>query len=143
MSANICYLDSSVIIRWLFDEEDRWKPSKNSIFISSEITRVECLRTVYRYNIINELHESQLEELLLALHAVMDEISLIEIHRSILNRAGGPFSSVLGTLDAIHLSSAIKWQEIEGQPINLVTHDQQLARAARMLGLHVSGVSKD
>jgi len=61
----------------------------------------------------------------------------VPLSRAVLNRAADPFPTVLGTLDAIHLASALLWIEEKGEALTLVTHDQQLAIAARACGLDV------
>lgn len=46
----------------------------------------------------------------------------------------------LGTLDAIHLATALLWRERESADILMATHDGALAVAARASGLRVVGV---
>ncbi|MCX7037611.1 MAG: hypothetical protein NT005_00455, partial [Spirochaetes bacterium] len=54
-------------------------------------------------------------------------------------RAAGPFPTVIGTLDAIHLASAILWEEAEpNSDFSLLTYDKQLALCARALGVRVT-----
>ena len=53
-------------------------------------------------------------------------------------RAGETFPSVVGTLDAIHLATALSIREIETVDL-LLTHDSQLATTARSLGFEVMG----
>jgi hypothetical protein len=57
----------------------------------------------------------------------------------ILERAAQPLPTVLGTLDAIHLSTALLWQEVEAEAVSFATHDLALARAAQACGLAVIG----
>lgn len=48
----------------------------------------------------------------------------------------------VGTLDAIHLATAMHYQELQSPdepPIRFATHDLALARAARAMGLRVIG----
>jgi hypothetical protein len=45
----------------------------------------------------------------------------------------------LGTLDAIHLATAMLWQESRGSSLFMATHDTALALAARASGLRVVG----
>lgn len=45
----------------------------------------------------------------------------------------------LGTLDAVHLATALLWQETRGDELVLATHERALALAARASGLHVIG----
>jgi hypothetical protein len=49
-------------------------------------------------------------------------------------------STPLGTLDAIHLSTAISWRDARNTELTMATHDKSLATAARAIGLHVIGV---
>ena len=56
---------------------------------------------------------------------------------TILGSGGGPLGGALGTLDAIHLVTAMLWSEYNGEDIVFLTHDRQLANAARACGLTV------
>ena len=46
----------------------------------------------------------------------------------------------LGTLDAIHLATALLWKETADDTLVMATHDEALATAARAHGLAVVGV---
>jgi len=67
-------------------------------------------------------------------------MELVEVDRAVLSRASQPFSTVLGTLDAIHLVSAIVWREQSEADLIMATHDGALATAARAHGMRVVGV---
>ncbi len=58
----------------------------------------------------------------------------------VLARAAAPLPTVLATLDAIHLASALVWREITGEELIIATNDPALARAARAQGFSVLGV---
>ena len=45
----------------------------------------------------------------------------------------------LGTLDAIHLATALLWKESEDAELIMATHDRALAIAARAHGLKAIG----
>jgi len=62
------------------------------------------------------------------------------LQRPILARASEPFPTPLGTLDALHLSTALVWQARIYQALVMATHDRYLALAARSFGLDVRGV---
>ena len=49
----------------------------------------------------------------------------------------------LGTLDAIHLATALLWKEMAGLNPVMATHDDALALGARAHGLAVVGVKSD
>lgn len=48
----------------------------------------------------------------------------------------------LGTLDAIHLATALLWRDMVGAELTMATHDSALAIAAEAHGLPVVGVSR-
>jgi hypothetical protein len=48
----------------------------------------------------------------------------------------------LGTLDAIHLATALLWKESMGLGLVMATHDVGLALAAQAHGLTVVGVPR-
>jgi hypothetical protein len=58
----------------------------------------------------------------------------------VLSRAAQPFPTPLGTLDAVHLATALLWRETRGEDLVMATHDRDLALAARASGLRTIGV---
>ena len=62
------------------------------------------------------------------------------LDRTILRRASDPFPVPMGTLDAIHLATALLWQEANDEPLTLATHDAALGLAARAHGMPVIGL---
>jgi hypothetical protein len=48
-------------------------------------------------------------------------------------------SRLLGTLDALHLATALVWQDRVHQPLVIATHDRDLGLAARSFGIEVLG----
>jgi antitoxin (DNA-binding transcriptional repressor) of toxin-antitoxin stability system len=64
---------------------------------------------------------------------------LISLTRNILARAALPLTVSLGTLDALHLTTAAIWRE-ENEALSFATHDAALGLAARSLGFEVHGV---
>jgi hypothetical protein len=47
----------------------------------------------------------------------------------------------VGTLDAIHLATALLWKEMSHVDLTVATHDNALGLAARAHGLPVVGVA--
>jgi predicted nucleic acid-binding protein len=136
-----CYLDSSVVLRILFGESNplkEWKQIKRGF--SSRLLRLECLRTVDRIKIQQALPPKETADLLVALRTMLSHIGTLPITSTILERAEQPFLTPLGTLDAIHLTTAILWQETREQDFLLATHDDQLATACRAHGIKVIGI---
>ena len=67
-------------------------------------------------------------------------MEIVEPTRPVLTRASQPLPTPLGTLDAIHLATALLWQEKERKELVMATHDTALGIAARACGLRVAGV---
>lgn len=59
----------------------------------------------------------------------------------VLVRAADPFPTPLGTLDALHLASALLVRE-EVPDVMLATHDERLATAAVAMGFGVHGAPR-
>ena len=82
-------------------------------------------------------------ELALRREAVLrlfETLEVVEIGRSILQRAAQPLPTSLGTLDAIHLATALAWQDASSTALAMASHDEALAIAARAHGVRVVGV---
>ena len=71
---------------------------------------------------------------------ILPSISVLAINDKVLGRAACPMPTVLGTLDAIHLATALELVSEVGDDFVVATHDQQLATASRASGLKVVGV---
>jgi hypothetical protein len=70
------------------------------------------------------------------LEKFMEGIVVISLDAQVLKRAAGPFPTIIGTLDALHLASALLWREAEpGQELLLLTHDRQLELCAGTQGI--------
>jgi predicted nucleic acid-binding protein len=134
------YIDTSVILRILFHEADpvdvwgKWQRA-----VSSNLWRVEALRNVDRLRLSGELSDQDVADLVREIRIVHESLAIYPLTERILQRASETFPTVVGTLDAIHLATALAIREVE--PIDLLlTHDDQLATAARSVGFTVVGV---
>jgi hypothetical protein len=70
--------------------------------------------------------------------ALIDSLELVEIDNVILNRAAQPMPTEIGTFDAIHLASALLWNDALGLDALMATHDRALGRAAQ--GARLQGI---
>ncbi len=134
------YVDSSILIRLLFGQPNRlaqWSAITRAI--SSELVRVECLRTIDRTAIRGELAAETVAQSRSAALDLVDRLVLVPVSSVILGRAAEPFPTSLGTLDAIHLATALQASPEFG-PLVVLTHDGELALAARSVGFEVDGV---
>ena len=137
----IAYLDASVVLRLVLGQPDRLKEwRKIDHAVTSGLTEVECLRTLDRRARQGRLEEADLAERRGLTLELLERIDLVEVGPSVLRRARDPFPTPLGTLDAIHLATALLWAASRREPVTVATHDAELARAARSMGLGVVGV---
>jgi predicted nucleic acid-binding protein len=134
------YVDSSVLLRVVLGEPGRLKIwSKLTNPMSSELIRLECMRTIDRGRIRLGLDDRSVAKQRSAVIETIDTLRLISLDRLILDRSAEPFPTSLGSLDAIHLASALLARE-QFQDLILATHDDELGLAAQAVGFPVQGV---
>jgi len=137
----IAYLDSSVLLRVILGQHDALKEwGRVSEGIASALVEVECLRTLDMLRLIENYADNVIAERREAVYRLMESMEIVEITYPILSRASQPLPTSLGTLDAIHLATALLWKERAGKVLSMATHDVALAVAARASGLPVVGV---
>ena len=137
----IAYLDSSVLLRVILGQRDKlraWKSIERGV--ASALVQVECLRTLDRLRFRAGLSDEDLAERRQTVFRIIDETEVVEPSMVVLDRAGRPFPTDLGTLDAIHLATALMWREARGEEIVMATHDRALGTAAQASGLQVVGL---
>jgi len=135
------YADASVLLRIVLAEPEplrEWRRATR--WISSDLVRLECLRTLDRARVRLELPDEALATRRAEVLAYLDAFELVSLAHSVLLRAAEPFPTALGTLDAIHLSSALLLRE-QVPDLVVATHDRELAVAARSVGFRVVGVT--
>jgi len=136
----IAYLDSSVLLRVVLGQPnalEEWDEIERGV--ASRLAEVECLRTLDRLRLAEPLADQEIAIRREAVYRVLDAIDIVELTRPVLARASQPMPTALGTLDAIHLATALLWGERSGTRLEMATHDQALATAARASGLQVIG----
>ncbi len=139
----IAYLDSSVILRIAQGEAHplpEW--SRLDASVTSALAEVECARTLDRLRLLGALSDEELGWRRETVTRILAATDVIALERVVLGRAAQPFATRLGTLDAIHLASALLFRESEAPELVLATHDRQLATAARASGLRVIGMAR-
>jgi len=71
---------------------------------------------------------------------LIERMERIDVVPATLRRASDPFPTPLGTLDAIHLSTAILWANAFDERPVVATHDAELGTAGRAMGFTVVGI---
>lgn len=135
------YVDASVVLRIVLGEPEpltTW--GRIDVAVSSELIRLECLRTIDRARIRLRLDDGAIARHRSDVLDVIERMTLVRIDPSVLARAADPFPTTLGSLDAIHLASALLARDqVEG--LRLATHDAEFAMAAIAVGFEVDGVA--
>ena len=137
------YLDSSVVIRLILGNAgciDDWADFQRRV--CSDLVEVESLRTLDRLRVEQGLSDVEVIERRETVLRILRTAEIVETDRGVLRRASGPFPVVVRTLDAIHLSAALAWQDREDEQLVMATHDRSLARAARSFGMETLGVGR-
>jgi predicted nucleic acid-binding protein len=137
------YLDTSVLIRVLLREKTalaEW--NEITLGVTSQITRVECHRTIDRLWLTDVLDEGDHAAKRAEVEDLLSRIDVIPLTPEILRRASEVLPTPIGTLDAIHLVSAMSYRELQdpsARPIIMATHDRSLAAGARAAHFELLG----
>lgn len=137
----VTYFDASVILRLVLGQagslSDRPIPATG---VTSALTEVECLRTLDRLRFGGTIPDAALTVPRMAIYRLIRPMDTVAVTPGILRRAADPFATPLGTLDAIHLATALAWRDETGESPVMATHDAALGLAAQAHGLEVIGV---
>jgi predicted nucleic acid-binding protein len=130
MSAeSIVYLDSSALVKLVVPEPEtaalRESLRDHPRRVSSALARVEVPRAVRRHGIVTTARAQTL----------IRRLTLLRLDEAVLDAAAGLDDSVLRSLDAIHIASALA---LGGELAELITYDHRMAEAATALGLRVA-----
>ena len=137
----IAYLDSSVLLRVVLGQPKRLKEWKRiTRAVASALVEVECLSTLDRLRLLETVADDQIAARREAIYRLLESVEVVEPTRPILARASQPMPAALGTLDAIHLATALVWRERTGENLVLATHNSALGLAGRASGVHVIGL---
>jgi predicted nucleic acid-binding protein len=132
--------DSSVVLRIVLGQSGAlrdWRRIQRAA--ASALVEVECLRTLDRLRIARAMDDDALASRRAAVLRFLERVDVVLPSAAILSRASSPFPTALGTLDAIHLATALLWRQQREPDALLATHDAALARAARACGVEVVG----
>jgi len=138
----IAYVDASVLLRVVLRQPNalpQWAQINRGV--SSALIATESLRTLDRLRLRTRLSDFEVAMRRRAILAIIASLELIEIDAAVLDRAAQPMPTELGTLDAIHLSSALLWRDATGEDLTMATHDRALALGAQAHGIKTIGVT--
>jgi predicted nucleic acid-binding protein len=134
------YLDTSVLLRLVLAETGQLGDIRQAdLLVSSELLAVESRRTIDRLRVRGQLSPDDAVRRLRIVSDWLDAVDLVLLRPPILTRASEPLPTPLGTLDALHLATALVWRDRMDQPLTMATHDEALGQAARAFGFEVLG----
>jgi len=136
----IAYVDSSVLLRVALAQPNalpEWRWIDRGV--ASALIATESLRTLDRLRVRARLPDEEIARRRSTILALVETLELVEIDEFVLDRAAQPMPTELGTLDAIHLASALLWRDAMGVNPLVATHDAALAVAAQAHGFAVIG----
>jgi predicted nucleic acid-binding protein len=137
----IAYVDASVLLRVAFRQADalpEWRHIQQGV--SSALVMTESLRTLDRLRVRANLLDVEVASRRATILQLVASLDLVEIDAAVLDRAAQPMPTEVGTLDAIHLATALLWKDMTREPLVMATHDAALGLAAHAHGLPVVGV---
>src|SRR5947207_12084590 len=111
----IVYLDSSVVLRPLLDRPGKlqgwgqWEAA-----YSSELLGVECRRAIDRLRLLALYDDKQVGQAIERLGKIERTIKRIRLTKSIIQASAKTMPTIVKTLDAFHLVSAVAIRERRG-----------------------------
>jgi predicted nucleic acid-binding protein len=137
----IAYVDTSALLRIVLREAGALDDLRTyDRLVSSELIAVESARTIDRLRHQGALAMDEAAERLGQVNEWLEAVDLVLLRPPVLSRASEPMPMPLGTLDAIHLATALTWRDRLGPLSQMLTHDGALAAAARSFGFDVRGI---
>jgi predicted nucleic acid-binding protein len=137
----IAYIDTSALLRVILREPGALDDLRSyDGLVSSELIAVESARTIDRLRLQGSLTTDGAAIRLRAVSEWLEAIDLVLLRPPVLSRASEPMPIPLGTLDTVHLATALIWRDRMGALPTMATHDAALGSAARTFGFDVRGI---
>jgi predicted nucleic acid-binding protein len=135
------YIDTSALLRIVLREAGALDDLRSyDGLVSSELIVVESMRTIDRLRLQGSLTAEEAAGRLRLVNDWLEAIDLVLIRPPVLSRASEPMPMSLGTLDAMHLATALVWRDRVGPLPAIATHDSMLGTAALAFGFDVLGI---
>lgn len=132
------YLDSSAVMRWIFRSPGYFKSFKGwSESVSSILLSIECYRTLDRLRLEGKLDDEEVTQARLQVQNIADSLQIVSIDDAVAALAQTSFPTVVKSLDAIHLATALLWQDQTNERLTIVSHDKQFCNACAAMRMSV------
>lgn len=137
----IAYMDASVLLRVALGQPgmlSEWQQIDQGV--SSALVAAESLRTLDRLRLRARLSDQEVATRRATILRLIASLEIVEIDSVVLDRAAQPMPTEIGTLDAIHLATALLWRDMTGAELVMATHDEALATGAQAHGMPIVGI---
>jgi len=135
------YIDTSALLRLVLREAGALDELRSyDRLVSSELIAVESCRTIDRLRLQGSLTAEEAAVRLRTVTEWLEAIDLVLIRPPVLGRACEPLPLALGTLDTVHLATALLWRDRIGSLRIVATHDVVLGLAVQAYGFDVRGI---
>jgi predicted nucleic acid-binding protein len=135
------YAESSAVLPWLFGEPAgegvRTLLSAAELVVASDLTLVECHRTIHRAAAAGRIREAQAADRKSRLTIAAASWHILRLDPAVIERACRPFpGEPIRTLDALHVASALMARAAVPD-LALLSLDERVRATGRGLGFAV------
>jgi hypothetical protein len=130
------FVDTSVLLRFVLEGDIALHQAFAApVTACSELLWIESMRATQRLRLDGKLSDNDLAEAVSRVIAAYASMRVYLLDREVRLAAAGPFPTVIGTLDAFHLSSAMAAaKDHPGEALLVYSYDRQMNVCARAMG---------
>lgn len=132
----IAFVDTSVVLRFVLEGDISLHHAfAATVTACSELVWIESMRVAQRLRLDGVLDDQRLTEAVSRIAACYSSFRVYLLDEEIKQAAAGPFPTVIGTLDALHLSCARRAaRQYPGETLLVFSYDRQMNLCARAMG---------
>jgi predicted nucleic acid-binding protein len=135
-NALIAFVDTSVVLRFVLEGDiSLHQAFAANITACSELVWIESMRVAQRLRLVGKLTDPDLAEAVSRIMDCYENFLVYLLDEEIKQAAAGPFPTVIGTLDALHLACARRSAlHFPGETLLVYSYDTQMNLCAQALG---------
>jgi predicted nucleic acid-binding protein len=132
----IAFVDTSVVVRFVLEGDiSLHQAFAATVTACSELLWIESMRVAQRLRLDGMLNDQDLAEAVSRITTCYAGLRVYLLDEEIKQAAAGPFPTVIGTLDAIHLACARRAaRQYPDEILVVFSFDKQMNMCARALG---------
>jgi predicted nucleic acid-binding protein len=135
----IAFVDTSVVLRFILEGDiSLHQAFAATVTACSELLWIESMRVAQRLRLDGALSDQGLAEAVSRIATCYASLRAYLLDDEIKQEAAGPFPTVIGTLDALHLACARRAaRHYPNETLLIFSFDRQMNLCARALGFSV------